>query len=412
MNHDTAVLRSLAYAYREAAMAPRNAERLQLHKAVNDLRMIRPVVLMDELPWHELNGSGELTLQCEDPYLRSVEQQLRRQLFKFRHMPADMYLPPWIPVGKVVGQTGNGVDVKEELRYTDIANNIVSHEYHDQFAEDSDIAKLKDVVVTYDEAETMRRWNLLGSIVADILPVRLTGIGMLYVTTWDQISMYRGVTPLLYDLVDRPEFSHALAERLTQIYESTLMQYEALGLLDDWADSLHCTCYATDDMPHDEREAGKPLTRRSVWGRGTAQIFASVSPAMHDEFDIEYMKRTIGTCGMSYYGCCEPLDRKMDIVEHLPNLRKVGLTPWADPDVMCERVGKRFVVSNKPNPASVGASVLDRDALKKELGRILGACRRYGCSMDITLKDISTCACRPENLFEWEQTVMDMVLNF
>jgi hypothetical protein len=27
------------------------------------------------------------------------------------------------------------------------------------------------------------------------------------------------------------------------------------------------------------------------------------------------------------------------------------------------------------------------------------------------LKDISTCAKRPQNLFEWEQVVMDMVRN-
>ena len=31
---------------------------------------------------------------------------------------------------------------------------------------------------------------------------------------------------------------------------------------------------------------------------------------------------------------------------------------------------------------------------------------------DITLKDISTCRNRPENLVEWERTVMEMVLNY
>ena len=34
------------------------------------------------------------------------------------------------------------------------------------------------------------------------------------------------------------------------------------------------------------------------------------------------------------------------------------------------------------------------------------------CSCDITLKDISTCRNRPENLVEWERTVMEMVLNY
>lgn len=57
------------------------------------------------------------------------------------------------------------------------------------------------------------------------------------------------------------------------------------------------------------------------------------------------------------------------------------------------------------------ASKLDKHVLRQEIKRILDACARNGCSCDITLKDISTCRNRPENLIEWEQTVMEMVLN-
>ena len=154
------------------------------------------------------------------------------------------------------------------------------------------------------------------------------------------------------------------------------------------------------------------MTRKDIWGRGTAQIFASVSKAMHEEFDIEYMKQTVGQCGLVYYGCCEPLDKKIDIVEKIPNLRKIGVTPWADVNVAAEAIGKKYVVSSKPNPAAVGVAMLDKDALKKEIGAILDACKRNSCSCDITLKDISTCSNRPENIFEWEQMVMELVRNY
>ena len=258
----------------------------------------------------------------------------------------------------------------------------------------------------------MRRYAMVGEILGDIVPVKLKGIGYVGVVTWDDIAMYRGVTNLLVDLVERPEFSHALVERLTSIKESEIRQYEELNLFDDDPDTLHCTPILTEDLPSKEGKAGKPYTRKDVWGRGTAQIFASVSKDMHEEFDIEYMKRTVGTCGLVYYGCCEPLDRKIDIVEKIPNLRKISITPWADVDVAAEAIGNRYVVASKPNPAAVAVPRLDKDELRREIGKILSACKRNGCSVDLVLKDISTCCFRPENIFEWEQTVMDMVQNY
>jgi len=63
-------LRKLAREYYEQAMSPVNTERMILHRAVNDLKMQRPVVLIDEIPFHELNFDGSLTLHCTDPLLR------------------------------------------------------------------------------------------------------------------------------------------------------------------------------------------------------------------------------------------------------------------------------------------------------------------------------------------------------
>ncbi|HIU75336.1 MAG TPA: hypothetical protein IAC62_05605, partial [Candidatus Pelethocola excrementipullorum] len=67
MTQDEKILRELAVQYREAAFTKENQKRKDLHKAVVDLHMIRPVVLIDELPWHELNNEGELDILCEDP---------------------------------------------------------------------------------------------------------------------------------------------------------------------------------------------------------------------------------------------------------------------------------------------------------------------------------------------------------
>lgn len=164
-------------------------------------------------------------------------------------------------------------------------------------------------------------------------------------------------------------------------------------------------------MPSEDFD-GVKFTRKDVWGRGAAQIFAHVSKQMHYEFDIEYMKKTVGQCGLVYYGCCEPLDQKIDIIEKIPNLRKISITPWADIQIAAESINKKYVLSAKPNPAAVAGPVLDEENIRKELGSILDACKRNGCSCDIVLKDISTCRGRPENIFRWEKIAMEMVKNY
>jgi len=411
VKEDAKVLRKLAYEYLQIASSDRNAENIKLHKAVNDLRQIRPVVLIDELPWSEMNINGELTLQCTDPYLRSVEWFLRTNIFRNKYFPADMVVPCCIPVSKVIKSTGIGITVEEETLSTDENNNIVSHKYNDVLQTEEDLEKLHNPVITYDQEETLRRYNMVGEILGDILPVRLTGIGAFSVGPWDDIARFRGVTNLLIDLVDRPEFMHRIVRKLTEIKTSELEQYETLGLLDAYPTSLHCTPAFTDDLPSKDFN-GERVTRKDIWGRGYAQIFAHVSKEMHDEFDISYMIQTVGQCGLVYYGCCEPLDKKIDIIEKIPNLRKISITPWADVNVAAEAIGSKYVLSSKPNPSAVAVPRLDKDALKKEIGTILDACRRNNCSCDIVLKDISSCCKHPENIFEWEKVVMDMVRNY
>jgi hypothetical protein len=353
----------------------------------------------------------ELVLQCGDPFFRGFEQFFRRELYKYRHMPADMILRPYIPVCKVIHSTGIGISVDENIVKSGKKTGIVSHEYHDMLPDEAALEKLQIPKITYDQAATMANYNKIGEAIGDILPVKTTGLDCLYIATWDDIARYRGVTNLLMDLVDRPEFSHAVISRFTEIKVAQMEQYEALGLFENDPPHVHETATLTDDLPGKDF-SGDKLTRKNIWGRGTAQIFGSVGAEMHKEFDIDYMQKTVGQCGLTYYGCCEPLDKKVDILEEIPNLRKISITPWADINTAAESIGKRYAIASKPNPAAVAVPVLDKDVLKKEIRTILDACKRYGCSFDMVLKDISTCANRPQNIFEWEQIVMDMVQNY
>ena len=81
MNQDVFILRELANKYAQIASQAEQENVWDLHASLNDLCPKRPIVLIDELPWHELNVNGFLTLQCQDPDFRRAEDFLRKTIF-------------------------------------------------------------------------------------------------------------------------------------------------------------------------------------------------------------------------------------------------------------------------------------------------------------------------------------------
>ena len=124
------------------------------------------------------------------------------------------------------------------------------------------------------------------------------------------------------------------------------------------------------------------------------------------------MKKAMEPFGLVYYGCCEPLHNMIDIVEQIPNLRKITVTPWADVDIAAENIGKKYVIAHKPSPSNVAVDHMDEETVRKELTRAIDACYRNGCSFDMVLKDISTVNYNPQNLVRWERLAMDLVQNY
>ena len=108
------IVRELAAKYYNIAMSGENLEKARLFKAVNNRKMIRPVVLIDELPWFELNIDNCLDCVCEDPGLRGLEGHFRYQLAKHKYFGCDLYLNPVFLVTKNVWVSGFGVEANED----------------------------------------------------------------------------------------------------------------------------------------------------------------------------------------------------------------------------------------------------------------------------------------------------------
>ena len=65
---DRELLRGMAEQVAEIAALPVQQETISLWKALNGLRPVRPMVMIDQISWHEMDVDGELVLRTEDPF--------------------------------------------------------------------------------------------------------------------------------------------------------------------------------------------------------------------------------------------------------------------------------------------------------------------------------------------------------
>jgi hypothetical protein len=410
--NDRDILRRLAEEQARIAALPVHREKAELWRRLNDLEPVRPLVWINEIPWHEMDVDGELTLLCEDAWAREIETGLRRLLYQWRHLPGDMIVDGFIPCPLLIHSTGFGLAEDVEVARTDDANDIVSRHFHRQIIEPEDIEKIKLPVVTCDRAGTAARYAAMCDIFSDILPVRKTGKKGTWFAPWDELIRWWGVQEAMVDLVERPEMVEAAIARLVDAYLAELDQWETLDLLTRNDDNTrigsggygHTSGLPGADFNPDHVRA------HNMWGNATAQIFGSVSARMHWEFALKHELRWLERWGLTYYGCCEPLDIKMGLMRRIPNLRKISMSPWVDVGRAVRLVGSDYVFSRKPSPAVFAEDAWQPELARQQLRDFLAQAR--GCRIEIIMKDISTVRYQPQRLWEWAQIAMALAQEY
>lgn len=406
-SQDLAVLRELAAQVAEIASLPVQEEKRRLWRGLNALRPARPMVMIDQVCWNEMNMGDELTLRCADPEARGYEDFLRRTLFQWEHFPVDMVVEPFVRVPKAVHNTGFGVGAQEQIAVTDPTNSVVGHRFINQFQTEEDLERLATPRISHDAAETERRLAVAHGIFDGLLQVRAEGVDP-YLSLWDPISTWMSVEGALWGLADRPEFMHALVGRVTDGHMGMLDQLEEQGLLCGPQSLIHCTGAYVDELPAPNYNPEQPRTQ-DLWMFGLAQMFSTVSPRMFKEFEVDYAGRICARFGLVYYGCCDPLDRKMAEVRLIPNVRKVSMSAWVDEERGAAEIGGDYVYSRKPNPAVLATDTFDGERARADLLATRRVCERNGCPLEIILKDVSTVRYDPRRLSEWAAIAMHVV---
>ncbi|MEA4889394.1 MAG: hypothetical protein VB070_08015 [Clostridiaceae bacterium] len=404
-SQETSVLRDLAAQYAAMAALPAQQEKKALWQALTNLKMIRPMVAIDQIPWHECSDSS-LHLAVGQPYWRGIEQEFRRKLFQWRYFPADMVADPVLPVAKAFSDSGFGIKTQEDIVSLDPQNSVVGHAYYNQIKSEQDLIKLQVPEVRLDREETERREQEAHQLFDGILPVRMCGFTPSF-ALWDRLAEWMGPESILYDLADRPEFIHAIMERFTNAALGYVDRLEELGLLDAESNTIHCSYNYNDQLPAAGYNPQKPRAS-DCWTMGMAQIFSAVSPAMHEEFEIRYVGRIFERFGLVYYGCCEPLHDRIEYIRQLPHVRKISCSPWCHVGVAAAKIGQDYVLSRKPSPAFLATDQVDWAAVENDLRTTRYLCAEYGTPLEYILKDVSTIRYQPQRLTDWSKLALDV----
>ncbi len=393
------------------AADPVNAERELFWTRLNDLKQVRPMVWINEIPWHEMDVDGELTLRTRNPWARELETNLRRTVYQWRHLSGDMVVNPWIECPLAVHSTDFGIVEDVDVLRTDSSNEIVSRHFHVQITDREDIQKIQMPRVTHSENTTKVVFDTMCDLFKDILPVRKVGQTHIWFTPWDYLIRWWGIEEAMIDMVDRPDLVHAAYERMVDAWMTELDQFEAQNLLslDNANVRIGSGGYGYTSALPGARYDPVTVKPHNMWGCSNAQILASVSPEMHWEFAMEHDLPWMRRWGLNYYGCCEALDRKVELLRRIPNLRKVSVSPWNDYRRIFAAIGTDYVASVKPNPAIFLDEEWDEDAARAAITGALDLAAADGVAVELIMKDISTVARHPERLWAWARIAAEAV---
>ncbi|MBN2450209.1 MAG: hypothetical protein JXR77_07460 [Lentisphaeria bacterium] len=408
---DVVVVRDLARRVADIAAHPVQRQRQRLWEGLNRLERVRPTVHIQALApniWEELIPGG--TLRTTDPAARAQEMELRKRIYAWEHFRDDRVIDAVVVCAVAIRGdlqwTGFGLPTMVERSGVRSG----AHAFRPVIVEERDIEKIRTKAeISVDWGDTEARHQRLCELYDGILRVEKRGRDFFWMPIMDLFIERRGIEQTFVDMLERPAWVHAALDRITTGYENNLTRLEELGLLSPGHrnTSLGSGGYAwTEELPRADFD-GSHTRLRDLWARCATQIFTEgISPGMHEEFALRYERRLLERFGLSAYGCCEPLDRKMHVVRSIRNLRRVSMSPWVDVARAAEAVGRDYVYTMKPNPAIVSMERWHPELARRELEDAFRKTRHS--VLEVNLQDLHTVRNEPRRLDEWSAIALDL----
>lgn len=400
---DRAILRDLAAQVAELAARPIEAEKRELWYRHNALQATRPLVFCDpENGWNEIVTSAHM--KCHGELARTWENKLRKDIFWGAEMRDDRVTPDTfdLPYIRTEGDWG----LREtRIGGADGGSYIWKAPVEDY---DRDLPRLRFPEISVDLASTQQMLDLAREIVGDSLSVRLKGIWWWTMGMTMTLVTLRGLEQVMVDMYDNPDGLHRLMAFLRDGHLAKLDYLESNGFLSLNNDGAYVGSGGfgwSHELPQPDFTG--QVRAKDMWGFGESQETVLVSPKMFGELIFPYQLPVLERFGLNCYGCCEPLDKRWNVVERVPRLRRVSVSAWADVRDMAEKLGNRYIFSWKPRPADLATGHFDEEAIRLYVRDMLRATR--DCCVEVIMKDNHTIANQPRRLVRWVEIVREEI---
>ena len=391
---DRAILRPLAAEVAKLAARPVEDDKRDLWYRHNALEPTRPLIFVDlENGWNEVLPPH--ALRCQGGLARQWELILRKEIFWATELQDDAVIRPHFDVPYVHNDIDWGVPMTQVG-----GDEGGAYTWEPSIKTEDDLERLRIPRIVVDREATARLGEVAEETLGDLLPVRLNTRWMSAVGMTSTLAYFRGLEQIMLDMYDNPALIHRLMAFIADGYHSMLGQLEEDRLLTLNNDGTYIGQAGfgwTKELPGPDFDGTVRL--RDLWGNSESQETVGISPAMFAEFIFPYQLRLLGQFGLNCYGCCEPLEARWHVVERIPRLRRVSVSPFANLAAMAEKLGDRYIFSMKPSPTNLAMRTFDEGRVRAELRQALQTTRH--CRVEVILKDTHTLRNNPLRAVRW-----------
>jgi len=401
------ILYDLGSRVMEIAQSDQMEQRRKLWKKHNSFHGDLPPVYIRAYAFDE--NFDRSVLKCADPMLRQYEILLHDALIRST-LGDDYIVEPWLTLGASYQLTNNqlwgvpvGLGEKPQANGAAAYSPILTKE---------DFSCLKPAPYAVNEAATALNKEKLEEALDGSLCVFVSRESPYTMWSGDistDLAKMRGLEQLMWDVYDNPDWLHSLLAFMRDTILQNHQQAEAAGGLSLANHQNQCMPYAEELEDPDPFVTG--VSQKQLWRFLAAQEFTGFSPEMFWEFILQYQKPILESFGMTAYGCCENLTGVIPYLRRINNLRRIAVSPFADPRKCAEQIGSDYILSWRPDPSLMLATGLNEDLVRKYMRQHFAIFKENNNIFDITLKDVETVHHQPQNVKRWMEIVREEIIN-
>ena len=401
---DRLVLRELAQRKLSISNDARNLEKKASWLSMGDGNLTRPLILAEDGGVCDKRKPCEPAQRCHDEWAREIERGLLWEIWRFEALDDDYVVEPFMNLAWAVTISPN-FGVEKVVHTVEAGDTMTSRSWDAPIKNiKEEFHKLRHRAFSVDREKTSRQKGQLEETFDGILPVRMRGsFWWTFGLTIQAIDLI-GLEPLMLFMYDDPEGLHQLLSFLKDDNLALADWAEREGLLTLNNDNQYVgsgTHGYTKILPAADFPGEGAARKKDLWLLLESQETVGVGPDLYREFIYPYHKEIAERFGMIYYGCCEPLHTRWNVLKELPRLKACSIAPLCDQEFMAEALRGDYIYSRKPNPTLISTQSFDEDLIRKDLRKTIDLAIRHGCRLELIMKDVHTLNNEPERLARW-----------